>query len=68
MREVDCLGALCPKPIIELGKAMKEIAAGDFIILKADDPATESDVKAWARLTGNSVESVAEHTYKIIKN
>jgi TusA-related sulfurtransferase len=68
MREIDCLGALCPTPIIQLGKAIKDIAAGEVIILKADDPATESDLHAWARMTGNNVISLAEHTYKIIKN
>jgi TusA-related sulfurtransferase len=68
MKELDCLGALCPTPIIQLGKAIKEISVGEIIILKADDPATESDLHAWARMTGNSVDSVAEHMYKIIKN
>ena len=68
MREIDCLGALCPTPIIQLGKAIKDIATGEVIILKADDPATESDLHAWARMTGNNVITLAEHTYKIIKN
>ncbi|NBR93258.1 MAG: sulfurtransferase TusA family protein [Actinobacteria bacterium] len=67
MKELDCLGELCPTPIIQLGKAIKEISIGEIIILKADDPATESDLQAWARMTGHSVDSVAEHTYKIIK-
>ena len=68
MKELDCLGALCPTPIIQLGKAIKELSSAEIIILKADDPATESDLHAWARMTGNSVDLVAEHTYKIIKN
>ena len=49
--ELDCMGALCPTPIIQLGKAIRELPVGATILLKADDPATESDLSAWSRLT-----------------
>jgi len=35
--------------------------------LKADDPATESDIAAWARLTGNSVAPISKHLYRVTK-
>lgn len=65
--ELDCLGALCPTPIIQLGKAVKTLSVGSTVLLKADDPATESDIAAWARLTGNSVVSISQHVYRVTK-
>jgi TusA-related sulfurtransferase len=66
-RELDCMGALCPAPIIQLGKAVKTLSVGETILLKADDPATESDIAAWARLTGNSVAPISKHVYRVTK-
>jgi TusA-related sulfurtransferase len=65
--ELDCMGALCPAPIIQLGKALKTLSVGETILLKADDPATESDIAAWARLTGNSVAPISKHVYRVTK-
>jgi TusA-related sulfurtransferase len=65
--ELDCMGALCPAPIIQLGKAVKTLSVGETILLKADDPATESDIAAWARLTGNSVAMISKHVYRVTK-
>ena len=65
--ELDCIGALCPTPIIQLGKAIRDLPAGATIVLKADDPATQSDISAWARMTGNSVTAIAMHTYRVTK-
>ena len=67
-RTVDCLGAFCPTPIIELSKAIREIESGQTILLKADDPATLGDLQAWARMTGNSVFSLSENEFEIRKN
>ena len=66
-RELDCMGALCPAPIIQLGKAVKTLSVGETILLKADDPATQSDIAAWARLTGNSVAPISKHVYRVTK-
>ena len=65
--ELDCMGALCPAPIIQLGKAVKTLSVGETILLKADDPATESDIAAWARLTGNSVAPISKYLYRVTK-
>jgi len=68
-RELDlyCVRALCPAPIIQLGKAVKTLSVGETTLLKADDPATESDIAAWARLTGNSVAPISKHLYRVTK-
>lgn len=64
---LDCMGALCPTPIIQLSKAVRELSSGSTLILKADDPATKSDLMAWSRLTGNSVSVIDETSFAITK-
>ena len=61
------MGALCPTPIIQLSKAVRELSSGSTLILKADDPATKSDLMAWSRLTGNSVSVIDETSFAITK-
>ncbi|MBU6243019.1 MAG: sulfurtransferase TusA family protein [Acidobacteria bacterium] len=58
----------CPQPIIECAKLLKNIAPGDQIALKSDDPATWADLSAWSRMTGNAVASIGEYNFVITKN
>ena len=64
---LNCIGALCPTPIIQLSKAMKSLESGTKLILRADDPATKSDLFAWSRLTGNQVSVIDETSFEIVK-
>jgi tRNA 2-thiouridine synthesizing protein A len=48
---------LCPLPIIELGKAADALAAGEEIVVRADDPAARADVAAWCRMRGHALVS-----------
>ena len=68
MKEVNCLGMRCPLPIIAIGKEIKLIIAGDSIRLLADDPATELDLRAWSRMTGNRVEVKSPNVFLITKS
>lgn len=67
VQSLDCLGALCPTPIIQLSKALRGLTAGQKILLRADDPATRSDLSAWARMTGNHVVEIDSTTFEITK-
>ena len=67
MREIDARGLRCPQPIIELGKAISEIALGHQITLLSDDPATEPDLSAWSRMTGNTFEKKEKDTFLVTK-
>ena len=49
---IDERGRTCPHPVIALGRASKVAPPGSRIDLLADDPAAESDVPAWCRMTG----------------
>jgi tRNA 2-thiouridine synthesizing protein A len=50
--ELDCRGLACPRPIIELAKAMANVAVGGTVAVVADDPAAAVDVQAWCRMCG----------------
>ena len=50
---VDARGMACPKPVIELAKAVRHCAAGTVATVICTDAAARIDVPAWARLTGN---------------
>jgi tRNA 2-thiouridine synthesizing protein A len=67
MREIDARGLRCPQPIIELGKVISEVAPGDHITLLSDDPATEPDLSAWSRMTGNTFEKVETAKFLVTK-
>lgn len=49
-REIDCRDLPCPRPIIELGRALPEVAVGDLLAVVARDPAARHDVPAWCRM------------------
>lgn len=67
VQTLDCIGALCPTPIIQLSKAVRDLTSGEKLLLKADDPATKSDLLAWARMTGNQVSEIDATTFEITK-
>jgi tRNA 2-thiouridine synthesizing protein A len=64
---LDCLGKRCPLPIIELAKALADKPIGFTLSLLSDDPASQPDLIAWARMTGNSVETSETNTFQITK-
>ncbi|MGI9144762.1 MAG: sulfurtransferase TusA family protein [Candidatus Planktophila sp.] len=68
MNQIDARGWRCPQPIIELGKAIAVIESGEEIHLLSDDPATEPDLKAWSRMTGNKFSKIDEFSFRIIKS
>jgi tRNA 2-thiouridine synthesizing protein A len=48
--ELDCLGEKCPLPIIHLAKNFRNVAIGEIVRVKADDPAAANDIQAWCRM------------------
>ncbi len=68
MKELNCLGMRCPLPIIALGKEIRSTFAGESIRLLADDPATELDLRAWARMTGNKIELLGQNEFLVTKS
>ncbi|HWI43450.1 MAG TPA: sulfurtransferase TusA family protein [Nocardioides sp.] len=52
MLELDCRDLPCPRPIIELAKALPDVEVGGLLAVVACDPAARYDVPAWCRLRG----------------
>ena len=50
--EVDCRGVACPRPVIELAKAVAAVEVGETVALVADDASAGADVQAWCRMRG----------------
>lgn len=49
-REVDARGLSCPLPVIQLARAVDEVAVGEVVRLVATDEAAGVDVPVWCRL------------------
>ena len=47
------VGMMCPMPIVELSKKMKELEAGTVLEVLADDEGVVEDVPSWCNRTGN---------------
>ena len=54
-RVLDCKGLLCPMPIVHLAKAIREMSAGQVLLMEATDPGSIPDVAAWSHNTGHPV-------------
>jgi len=50
---LDCTGMRCPRPIVEMAKAMRRMDNGQVLELLADDPVAKNDVPAWCQMTGH---------------
>lgn len=53
--ELDCRNTLCPMPVIRLRQTIEQIAKGEVIKVLATDPASVTDMPAFARNTGHSL-------------
>ena len=55
---LDCTGLYCPAPVFETRKKIDEMKKDEVLLMMADDPASEDDIKAWTRRTGNELLSI----------
>jgi len=49
---LDCFGVLCPMPIIQTARKMKELRPGQVLEVIATDRGIRDDMPAWCRTTG----------------
>ncbi|MDH4123879.1 MAG: sulfurtransferase TusA family protein [Thermoplasmata archaeon] len=52
---LDAKGLMCPMPIVQLAKKVKEMNSGQILELLADDIGAKEDVPAWCNRTGNQL-------------
>ena len=50
--KIDCFGLICPLPIIEVAKRIKEMKVGEVLELVSTDKGIKEDMPAWCRQTG----------------
>jgi tRNA 2-thiouridine synthesizing protein A len=60
-RTLDCLGLFCPIPIVKTRQALREMAVGQTLQVLSDDPASDPDMRSWARRTGNELIEVSKN-------
>lgn len=67
-REVDATGLSCPMPVIELAKAVEQLATGQQLVLLATDPAARVDVPVWCRMKRQRLVETTDHagTYRFV--
>ena len=53
--ELDTRGTLCPRPILDLAEAIRELPVGEVVLVRADDAAIAWDLPAWCRSTGHEL-------------
>jgi tRNA 2-thiouridine synthesizing protein A len=47
-------------PIVKTREAMKGMDAGQVLEMLADDPASDADMRSWAKRTGNELLAVTK--------
>jgi len=51
-KTLDCYGLLCPMPIIQTAKKIKEMELGQILEVISTDAGIKEDMPAWCRQTG----------------
>ena len=49
---LDCFGLLCPMPIIQTAKKIKELSVGEVLEILSTDEGIVGDMPAWCKMTG----------------
>jgi len=52
---LDTSGMLCPIPVVNTSKAIKQIEVGQVLKMISTDPGAVPDMAAWSRQTGHEM-------------
>ncbi len=50
--KLDCFGLLCPVPVIQTAKIIKEMKVGEVLEVTSTDEGIKKDMPAWCRMSG----------------
>ena len=53
--QLDVRGLACPLPVLKAKKRLKDLAAGDTLVVLATDPSAVKDFDAFCELTGHEL-------------
>lgn len=54
-RTLDCVGLYCPEPVFRTREEISSVDVGQVLEVLADDPASESDIRSWAKHAGHEL-------------
>ncbi len=54
-QSLDARGLVCPEPVMFLHKAVRELAAGDYLAVLATDPSTQRDIPKFCQFLGHQL-------------
>lgn len=57
-KTLDCVGLYCPEPVFRTREEISSVPIGQILEVLADDPASESDIKSWAKHAGHELISI----------
>ncbi len=57
-KTLDCIGLYCPEPVFRTREEISKVPIGSILEVLADDPASDSDIRSWAKHAGQELISV----------
>lgn len=54
-KTLDCIGLYCPEPVYRTREEIMTVPVGSILEVLADDPASESDIRSWAKHAGHEL-------------
>jgi TusA-related sulfurtransferase len=57
-KTLDCVGLYCPEPVFRTREEITSVPVGQILEVLADDPASESDIRSWAKHAGHELISI----------
>jgi tRNA 2-thiouridine synthesizing protein A len=54
-KELDCIGMICPLPVLRTKKALSDMQTGQVLKIRATDRGAEHDIPMFAKQTGNEL-------------
>lgn len=57
---IDARGSMCPGPLMELVRSIKESEVGDIIALWTSDKGSRVDIPAWLSKTGHALVEIKD--------
>ena len=58
--KVDCIGSICPVPLVETRKALRKAAPGDIVEVVGDHPSSRKEIPMAVRALGLELLDVQE--------
>lgn len=58
--ELDATGLVCPLPVLRANRALRALASGDVLTVRATDPAAKQDFPAYCAQTGHALLEATE--------